>query len=447
MLKKALLILFLAGGFAYLLVFQPWKKRSNREVSIIDRLPIGSVIGNSNLLDFSDELSKIFFYYQLPFRDVVSSNIILSQSKKYGIDVQSPVYFFANDSLLTINEWGVVATVQDSSKLFDGINQLRKYTTIDDTLIANQKVYHAKEFNVFICYGKDWMLAYHGDSEGVIIPRVSRPKKNEVHHRWKTFLTKRLLKTTNFSAEIESPILTEYGVSSGLISLENDSTNFIFNTELIHKDTLAFQLKNEGWAFQSEEFTKQLVNVHFDIEQLKNNKNHPYRKILSKIGGKISFPVDDFLNLWTGDLAFRRGGIQLIEQQYIETEYDDDFNPTEVVKTKEVPITQFSFYFSTQQTGRPFISKIKKKGIITEEGKKNRLLYSPPFKIRSNDSSMVFYTGKYTPKMELENDSYSIWSINYTPVEFYIDSTATKSIFGRINVPLRKLLKDAKLTF
>ncbi|MBL1279424.1 MAG: hypothetical protein COA33_004095 [Fluviicola sp.] len=45
---------------------------------------------------------------------------------------------------------------------------------------------------------------------------------------------------------------------------------------------------------------------------------------------------------------------------------------------------------------------------------------------------------KPTPSFE----SKATWSFDYTPVEFYIDSTSTKVIYGRIRVPLKKIVRD-----
>ncbi|HIP32193.1 MAG TPA: hypothetical protein EYG86_05480 [Crocinitomicaceae bacterium] len=442
MVKKFLLIILLAGIFAALLYYKPWKSKNNQFVQLEDRLPVGSIIGQSNILNLSNDLSKTMFYYELPYRDVISPNIILSQAKKFGLDVQAPVFFFANDSLFTIKEWGVITSVQDSIKAALGITQLKKYFALTDTLIADQHVFYSPEFRIYVSYSKDWFLAYQGDDIGIIVRRVCYPKPGNVHPRWSSFIASSDLSKDDLTAEIKSNQLSEFGIESAVLSMSNDSTSFIFNTQLIHSDTLAFQLKQQGASFEPKEFTKQLLNFHFDIEQLRKNKKHPYRAVFDKIGGKINFPADNLLDCWTGDIAIRRGGIQTIYEKHIVSELDDDFNITEVEKVKEVQITGFALQISTNNKGRSFVKQLLKKGILSEDGEKYRLLYSPPLKLKKTDSTLTFYTGKYRPNVISSPGSKAIWDFNYTPVEFFIDSTSTKVIFGRIRVPLKKIVRD-----
>ncbi|MBL1279426.1 MAG: hypothetical protein COA33_004105 [Fluviicola sp.] len=443
MLRKLLLIILLAGIFAALLYYKPWKNKETRPVTLADRLPIASIIGQSNLLNLSNDLSKTMFYYELPFRDVISPTIILSQAKKFGLDVQAPVFFFANNNLLDMQEWGLITSVQDSSKAALGISQLKKYYHLSDTLIAEQHLYYSPEFNVFLSYSKDWFLAYHGSDIGVIVRRVCYPKAGDVHPRWASFIASSDLFKDDLIAEIKSEQLADFGVKAAVLSMSNDSTSFIFNTELIHFDALPFQLMPHGPSFEAKDFTKQLLNAHFDIEQLRKNTEHPYRKMLEQFGAKISFPTDEFLAVWKGDLAFRRGGIQTIQEKIIVSELDEDFNVTEVEKMRDLQITGFALQLSTTKNARDFVKTLSKKGILSKDRDKYRFLYSPPFKLKKTDSTLTFYTSKYQPKLLPSFESKATWSFDYTPVEFYIDSTSTKVIYGRIRVPLKKIVRDA----
>ena len=442
MLRKTLLILILAGTLAALLFYKPWKKEQDLTVVLLDRLPVGSIIGQTDLLSLSNELSKTMFYYELPFRDIVSPNIILSQGKKFGIDVQAPIYFFANDSSFKIKEWGVITSVQDSSKINLGVGQLIKGFDFKDTLVYNTNFAYSSEYNLYINYGKDWLLIYQGDDIGLISRRVSSAGPRDAHEQWKSFVLNQSTQEHSLIAEIKTKELEELGVESSLISMTNDSTSFIFKTELLHTDTLAFQLINNGVAFEAKEFTNQLINLNFDVDQLRKNKTHPYRKLLDKLGSKISFPTDALLNCWEGGLAFRRGGIQTIKEEYIESEYDEDFNITEVVKVKDVQVTGFAMQLSMNEKGDSFLSLLRQKGILSKKDKKYRLIYSPPFSLRKRDSILTMYTSKYRPSMVPLTENKAVWNFNYTPVEFHIDSTETKKIYGRIRVPLKKIVRD-----
>ena len=442
MLRKLLLIFLLALGFGAFLFFYPWKEAPSEPPTLKNRLPVSSIIGETNLLELSDQISKLLYYYKIPFRDFVDPNIILSQGKKYGLDVQSPLYFFADDSLTTIKNWGGMIKVQDSSKVFPVIDILRKRTKIIDTLIDQQTVYFAEKFNVFLTYGSDWLLLYQGDSIQTVLHSIHNATLNRTHPRWKNLLYQSKKNAQVLNAEIQTDKLSDFGVRSALIALSNDSTGLVFNARLNHYDTLAFQIKKNGAALSSQEFTRQMAQLNFDIERLRKNEKHPYRIFMSKLGEKINFPTNELLNAWDGQLAFRRGGIEYIREQYIESVLDDDFNVTEVAKTKTVKISGFALYLSSNHLMRDFLTNLQEKGILSKENRKYRLLYSPPLNLKQTDSSVLFYTNKYAPVPELNTQNEIMWTFNYTPVQFFLDSTSTKDLFGRIKIPLKKIIFD-----
>ncbi len=442
MLRKLLLIFLLALGFGAFLFFYPWKEVPSEPPTLKNRLPVSAIIGETNLLELSDQISKLLYYYKIPFRDFVDPNIILSQGKKYGLDVQSPLYFFADDSLTTIKNWGGMIKVQDSSKIFPVIDILRKRTKIIDTLIDQQTVYFAEKFNVFLTYGSDWLLLYQGDSIHTVLHSIHNATLNRTHPRWKNLLYQSKKNAQVLNAEIQTDKLSDFGVRSALIALSNDSTGLVFNARLNHYDTLAFQIKKDGAALSSQEFTRQMAQLNFDIGRLRKNEKHPYRIFMSKLGEKINFPTNELLNAWDGQLAFRRGGIEYIREQYIESVLDDDFNVTEVAKTKTVKISGFALYISSNHLMRDFLTNLQEKGILSKENRKYRLLYSPPLNLKQTDSSVLFYTNKYAPVPELNTQNEIMWTFNYTPVQFFLDSTGTKDLFGRIKIPLKKIIFD-----
>ncbi len=441
MWRKLLLILLLAGAFAALLFIKPWRSVEVIRPRIIDRLPVSTVIGQSNLLNLSKNLSQTLYYYQIPFRDVLSPNIILSRSKKYGVDSQNPVYFFINDSI-SGKDWGILFSVSDERKIELGIQRIAKSTEIRDTILNTKKMVYSPEFNIFFAYEKDWLLIYKGDHCTQILERITSSKINGIHPRWRNFLTVANFKHDDLIAEIKSDGLKKFGLKSTLIRLNNDSTHFILNTIAEHYDTIAFQLKDGGKGFPKHEFTRQLINLNLDFSYLKSHPDHPYNFVLDSIASKIGFPVDDFWQNFNGNIAFRRGGIEYIREKYIVSELDDDFNVTEVSKTRRVKISNFSLFVNTNKSSEILFNHVKSKGIISEDGKKYRFIFSPPFNQHLRDSSMTFYTSQYEPVVNPLLNNQILWTFNYTPVQFYIDSTATKTVYGRIRFPLKKFIDD-----
>ena len=319
---------------------------------------------------------------------------------------------------------------------------MRKRTKIIDTLIDQQTVYFAEKFNVFLTYGSDWLLLYQGDSIHTVLHSIHNATLNRTHPRWKNLLYQSKKNAQVLNAEIQTDKLRDFGVRSALIALSNDSTGLVFNARLNHYDTLAFQIKKDGAALSSQEFTRQMAQLNFDIGRLRKNEKHPYRIFMSKLGEKINFPTNELLNAWDGQLAFRRGGIEYIREQYIESVLDDDFNVTEVAKTKTVKISGFALYISSNHLMRDFLTNLQEKGILSKENRKYRLLYSPPLNLKQTDSSVLFYTNKYAPVPELNTQNEIMWTFNYTPVQFFLDSTGTKDLFGRIKIPLKKIIFD-----
>ncbi len=441
MWRKLIFILLLASVFGALLFIKPWKKKEIERARIIDRLPISNIIGQSNLLNLAEELSKTLYFYQTPYRDILSPNIILSRSKRYGLDTQKPVYFFGNDSL-SGNEWGLLFSVLDEDKIHLGIQRVAKSITIKDTLINNKRFDYSPEFNVFFAHEKDWFLVYKGNNFSAFYNRITNAKPLEIHPRWRAFLNEVDFKHDNLVADVKSSLLKKFGIKSAFVKLNNDSTHFVLQTRANHFDTLAFQLKPGGKGFPMHEYTRQLINLNLDFTFLKNHPNHPYHNALDTMASKIGFPLESFWDNFDGNIAFRRGGIEYIQEEYIVSELDDDFNVHEVTKTRRVKISNFSLYINTNKPSVILFDKVKNKGIISEDGKKHRFIFSPPFNQRLSDSSMIFYTSRYEPVVNPLLNNQIMWTINYTPVQFFIDSTRTKVIFGRIKFPLKKLIND-----
>ena len=57
------------------------------------------------------------------------------------------------------------------------------------------------------------------------------------------------------------------------------------------------------------------------------------------------------------------------------------------------------------------------------------------------DSTLAFHTSKFLPAVYEDSISEVMWTFDYTPFRFIIDSTSTKSIYGRIKIPLKKIVE------
>lgn len=409
---------------------------------IIDRLPEADIIGRVDALELATEFMPTLYYYKIPIREFVSPDFFLSQGKAYGIDFQTPLYFFGTESEEKIKDWGTLIPVDDSSKVFDGIMAIGSVFDIHDTTILDRKSYISRSLNLAICYGKDWLLVSSPEKFPKYLQHVIQAKRNGISSRWKKFLDDELFSDKPLVVRAISPRLKENGIASILFAPTSDSTSITLNTRITQFDTLAFKLKDEGPFLDAEEFSNRTINAHFNIDQLRGNNSDPLYRLLKKSGKKVSFPLEEFLDAWDGDIAFRMGGIQKVKEQYIISELDENFNVTELVKFKEVKISGFSLYLSMNENKSKFLSSVFNKGILTTEGRKMRLLYFPPMYLKESDSSLLFHTSRYAPSVRSDSSQFSLWTFDYTPVSFTLDSAKVKSVYGKIQIPLKKLIRD-----
>ncbi|OFZ12807.1 MAG: hypothetical protein A3D92_00745 [Bacteroidetes bacterium RIFCSPHIGHO2_02_FULL_44_7] len=442
MYRKLFLIFLSAAGLAVLLVFKPWRNLDEKPPRIYDRLPEADVIGISNLLELSESLSKTMFYYKVPFRDLLSPGFILSQGKNYGLDVQSPVFFFINENEFAPDDWGIMVSVRDSSKVRKGIDHLQKFMKIDSDELYKTKVYASSEYNIRMVYGDDWMLFYRGNDLKRILNHVLFAKHNEISPRWREFVNKYYKADIRLVASLQSKEFKELGIESAGVSLSNDSTGLIFTTFIKQVDSLGVQLRSSGPSYRFEEFTRNSINLHFDVNRLKKRPGDPLYQLMKKYSGRISFPLDDFLRAWEGDLAFRQGGFETVQETYIESELDENFNVSEVTKSRSVKVPGFALYLSMNGYSSTFLQQMESKGILTKSGNKSRLLFSPPLNMIHSDTSLSFSTSRYHRKLHLDSLNSILWSYDYTPLEFILDSTSARTIYGKVRLPLRKILSD-----
>ncbi len=296
--------------------------------------------------------------------------------------------------------------------------------------------------NIAISYGKDWLLIGSPSKFPQYLRYVVQAKRYGISTRWRRFLADETFSDKPLLIRAISPRLKKNGIASILFAPTNDSTSITLNTRITQYDSLSFKLKDDGPFFDAQEYSNRTINAHFNIEQLRGNSRSPLYRILQKSGKKVSFPLDDFLDAWEGDIAFRMGGIQKIKEKYIVSELDENFNVTEVVKFKEVKIAGFSLYLTMNESKDKFLTTVFNKGILTSEGNKMRLLYFPPMYMKGSDTSLLFHTGRYAPVVRSDSSHFSLWTFNYTPVSFSLDSTLSKSVYGKIQIPLKKLIRD-----
>lgn len=438
MFKKFSVILILAISLGAFLFLRPYLLSHKDQPRIVDRLPDADFMGRAFVLDVARETSGMLYYHKIPFRDLLSYEFILSQGKLYGLNLQDPVYFFANES----GDWGAVVPVSDSSKITEGIERLRKFSEVSDSLYEDQKVYHFEKENGYLTYGHNYMLLYKGNEFDKTFKRVSKAKYKDETKTWKAFLKEKQFKDEKLVLYSNWAKLKENGVETAIFAHDSDSTSFSLLAYVRNKKPLGIKMKESGLNLPNSNFTNNNLNVHLDISKFRVNPEDPLYKWLIKLGKKISFPTQEFLDAWDGDLSLRQGGFQTVQETYIESELDEDFNVTEVEKTKEVKVPGFTILFSVNKKGPILLKRLFEKGILTKDEKSNyRFLFSPPLKLKKQDNYFIFHSGQYPPKTEVHGENSGTLTKKGTKFKFSLDSLSRHEAFGTIYIPVDRLIR------
>ncbi|MDG1331572.1 MAG: hypothetical protein P8P74_04535 [Crocinitomicaceae bacterium] len=428
-------------GVIALLIIKPWEEEV-QPPRFLDRLPMDDIIGRTNVLNLSRDLIPTTYNNQISFREFISPEFILSQGKTNGLNLQRPVYFFGNENNLELEKWGVMIHVSDSSKVYGGITRFDKITELKDSTLFDQRIFIFPEYNITVAYGKDWLLLSDRKSFKKYFDHVYNARIKSIYPRWRRFIEEKMYSEKSLQVSVISKELRKYGVESALIASSSDSLSLTLHARVTNIDTIPFALKDSGERFEQTEFTRRLINLHLNIDRLKEDTDHPLYAVLAKAARKISFPLSDFLETWNGDITYRQGGLQTIVEPYIVSELDENFNITEVVKYKQKKISGFALQMSMGDNRPEFIRKLYSKGILTREENKVRMLYFPPMKMLTDDESVSFYTSSFQPATIADSTQSVLWDFNYTPVLFTIDSLESKVAYGKINIGLTKFLKD-----
>lgn len=442
MLRKLTFIFVLAVLFGAFLVVNPYLRRAEEPPALEDRLPDADFMAMADCIRLAREVSGMLYYYKVPYRDFLSPEFILSQAKAYGVQLQKPTCFFANKD----GEYGIMAELTDSTKLGQGIEKLKHFFNVKEVTIEKQRVYKINDFKSYVFYGSDYICFYKGDSLKKHIRRITEAKTNQVSPTWIELLNQR--RYLNKSVVLYSRLddFKQVSIDQVLAYPVIDSTHVCFYTYLASKDTLPFQLKEGGVDFKTGEFTKRAINLHIDPSYLQKHPGHPLYAYLLKQSSRIRFPMKEFMERWDGDLAFQQGGWINVDEKFIESDLDDDFNITEVIKTRKVKVPGFALNYSLKKSSKDFIEILKSKGFMTEQEGKYYLLLSPPLNFSENKNfSHTFYASQFVPKMTGSDKSYVMWTHRGTQYTVQVDSINTFEFYGNLSFSMEYILSAKNL--
>jgi hypothetical protein len=439
--NKVLLITMLCAALGLFLYLRPTLFAPEPKATLMDRLPEGDIIGRFYLLEIARETNGMLFKQKVAFREYLTYDFLLTQAKNYGLDLQKPGYFFSDSK----SEWGSFISLSDSSKVLPGFQRIQQYLDVKDTLVFNHKVRKIEKLGLYIFYDKSYLFVYRGGKIKQRFGKALFAKHGETESSWRKFNEIRTFKSEKLVVFSQTKRLKSYGIDYGLFAHDSDSSSFKLKTFLHSNYDLKIKLKEPGLALAPSSEVTKMLNLHLDITQFKQDRNHPLYKLISDLARKIGFPTEAFLAAWNGDLSFREGGLQLVDEEVVEMGYDDEFNQIEKRTIKKVPVTGFSVVMSVNKFGKAFLNKLFAKGIVNKQGAKYRFLFSPPLSLSIKKDVLSAYTSSAAPKYVKAEACNGIWNYKGTRVEFQLDSLKTRDIYGSIHFGVSKFLKKNKL--
>lgn len=442
MLRKLTFIFVLALLFGAFLVVSPYLEKQEEPPRIEDRLPDADFIATADCIRLAREVSGMMFYYKVTYRDFLTPEFVLAQAKNYGLNLQKQMYVFVNKD----GEYGIVAELTDSTKLGSGIEKLDHFFDVQEIQVDQQKVYKIKDFNVYLFYGKDFICIYKGEHLKKRVNRIVSAKTNQVTPTWMELINQQ--RYLNKSVVLYSHLtdFDQLNVNQAIAYPVIDSTKIVFHAYLATKDTVPFKMKEGGETFIAGDYTKTFVNLHLDPSYLQAHPEHPINKYLAKQSARIRFPYKEFIKRWNGDIVFQQGGWINVQENYIESELDDDFNVTEVKKSRIVKASGFSVHYSLNQKYPEFVDLLQKNGFLTVQDDKFHLLLSPPLTFKENkDFSHTFYPTLKAPKMVPSTNSFVMWMHKGTQYKVMVDSINTFELYGNLSFSMEQILKKKKL--
>jgi hypothetical protein len=439
--KKVLTIIVLALSLAGFLYLRPYLFKKEAPPRVLDRLPEADFLGKANILELARETSGMMFFNKVPYRDFTSYEFILSQSKMYGVNLQKPAYLFGNDK----GDWGAILHITDSSKTANGIDRIRNFLSIRDSTISETKIWYIPKQKAFLHYGKNYLLVFYGTDFGKILNQVLDTKIYKQRNVWKKFLSLKEFQKENLIIYSNWKKLNRFGIETALFAHDSDSLSFNLKCYLKKKTPFFIKKKSSGIAFNSVANSTKSVEIHLDIEKLKVHHEDSMYFSLVQIGRKFGFPINEFINAWNGDLCFSEGGLHKIKEKYITSELDEEFNISDVEKTRVVEVPGYSLLISTNKKGGIFINRLFQKGYLRKDGKQFRVLFSPPLNFIQTPNFISLYSGSLSPKIIFGKQNKVSWTNRETKYSFQLDSLNSHEVFGSLQIPVARLFKRNKI--
>jgi|GEM_PF-6775155 len=434
-----ILISLLAGFFFY----RPYLFPEKPFPKIEDRLPEARILGRINVTDLADELAPILFNNKVAYRDMIASDFILSQTKNTGINLQKPVYFYISGE----DEFGALFHVSDSSKVPRAIYRIKSFFDVQDTIVNAHVIHKISKYKLYVCYERNWLFVYRGNKFVKNYFQIKYADHTSMRKSWRKFLNLSTFQNENLTLFFRSKEMVKQRLDYAAVAFDVDSNNVYLKAVAADRYYFPLQQGKSGPSLiANKDHSKHFLDIHLNIDSLKALKQHFIYTFLQPYAQKINFPLRDFIMGWNGDLSVNIGGKAKFKETFVETDFDDDFNPIEVTKTHLVEREMFSSIMTTSPEFRPFLNKLFAKGYLRKVNDEYFFLMSPPVNIIQKPDIFYLYTGTI-PKVSDTLPVQNIGKITYDNAvfNFRIDSITKRELYFNVAIPFNYIDRKYRL--
>lgn len=431
----AILVALLIGVFFYQPLLFP--KKAYPEIE--DRLPDAPIIGHINVIDLTDHVVPLLFKQKVAYRDLISTDFILTQAKSGGINIQKPTYFYVTDK----EDVGLLFSVSDSSKIPTAIEKLSAFVDVHDTIIGTQTAYKINQYNVYIYAERDWLFVYKGNNFLKHLFQIKYADNTSRRKRWQNFLEDEHFKNQVGAISYRTKATAKKGLNYIGATFTLDSTNIYIKTFIQDKDKFPFKLKSKGEGIPiDKEKSKYYADLHIQIDEKQKLEETYLYDLIQPFAKQINFPLKEFIAGWGGDLSLDIDRKVMVKESYIDTEFDDDFEAVDVQKNRWVERKQFSFFASSKESYfRTFTNQLFGRGFLRKEGDTHYFLAIPFINIVQKENSLSLYTGYYPKTEEVSATNTAVFIYDNTVFKFKIDTITTNELHMNATIPFSYVAK------
>ena len=264
MYKKLAFILFLAFLLGVLLYLKPFESPKEELEKIETFLPDAELVGQVYLLDFLTESTDLMLFNEISQRQFLTSEFVLSLAKKFGLDVQNPVYVFANER----GDAGSVVPLYTTQKLKSALDRISLDNNVKDTLIGQDRIYHLTDYQVHIFHRDHFLFIYYGDYFYEIYKESVANKERGIADTWKGLFSNPIFPNENLVLYSESEVLKQFGIDHAFMAHDSDSSGFHLKSSIKINDSIPFFVKDSGRAIKFSARSKRTIDLHLNTAEL-----------------------------------------------------------------------------------------------------------------------------------------------------------------------------------